>query len=137
MTSSLADPVADVLGGFGVAEQAATEAGRWLQELIDDARRGWSEDCHRAVIVEHLRHACGCSTATALAALDRIEQDVFGGARVPATDVRDRFCATRSSVWDRELNRHWCHDCRSWTGSDVHVELLGPLWCPCGARLVP
>lgn len=139
MTASLTDSVADALAGFGVAEQDAAAIGRWLQEMIDDARRGWAvDDFHRAAIVEHLRHqACSRSTATALAALDRIEQEAFGGARVPSTHVRERFFPMQATVWDREIYRHWCHDCQRWTESDARTNLLGPLWCECGTRLVP
>lgn len=138
MTVSLADPIAAVLTGHGTGERDAAEIGKWIQGMIEDARRGWVHpDFHRAGIVEGLRTVCGRETRAALAALDCIERAVFGGVRVPATGVRERFIPTKLSLWDRELNCHLCPACESWTEPDSHVELLGPLWCPCGALLVP
>lgn len=142
MTASFAVPIAAILSGLGTGEREAAEAGRWLEELIDDARRGWPvPEFNRAEIVERLRGAYGRrdgnETRIALAALDRVEREVFGGACVPGADIRTRFHPTSLSIWDRELNRFWCHDCQSWAAFDGHTDLLGPMWCPCGANLVP
>lgn len=117
----------------------AEPAGRWIERFrstIRYARRGdqlAADDLNRADLVDQLRtvyrHRDG-KTTVALQALTRIENEFFGGARIPEPTVRQRFFQAQGSVWDKLFNRWYCQDCGEWADQDHRHPLLG-CGCPC------
>ncbi|MDT7783016.1 MAG: hypothetical protein QOF58_1435 [Pseudonocardiales bacterium] len=115
----------------------AGHAGQWIDRFV--SRIGYARggdqsaagELNRADLVDDLRvvsrHRAirGAKTTMALTALTRIENEFFGGVRIPEPTVRQRFCPAQGSVWDKLLNRWYCHDCGLWAEQDHHSPLLG------------
>ncbi|RJQ74214.1 hypothetical protein D5S17_23385 [Pseudonocardiaceae bacterium YIM PH 21723] len=131
--------ITTLLISLGFTAEHAHEAEQWVTDTLRDACLGFGDCLHRADWMETLRgnRYDGQETQLALTALNRIEQDVLGGVRIPPTDIKHRFHPTRLSIWDRELNRYFCHECQIWVTNDGDPDLLYTKYCPAGHVVSP